>query len=359
MEIKINSRLLKSALESANKAIDNKPSIPALANFLFRGDGNYLTIIGSNAATTIVESIPSTAEGVAVIPTNLLDLVRVLPDEEITLTADIAACKVRWASGESSLPCFNPADYPEISRTEGGVHFSLASDVLASALNHAVPFTSDDELRPIMAGVLFNGRDGKLDVVASDSHTLGLVTVPCESEEPISFVCPASVLNIVRNAKCDTVDIIANNESCELRFGTTTVIARTIIGKFPAYRSVIPTSFSSSLNAKKSVLLDSIKRVLICASKATGCIKLSLGVLGCDISAEDTGFNTAAREVPSEVLYDGADLVIGFKGDYLVRAISAIECENITIKFNGSNKAAILTSEGDPCTMLVMPIKIQ
>lgn len=359
MKITINSRVLKSALESAVKGINPKPTIPSLANFLLEGNGAYLTITGSDSNTTIKETIPCETEGKALIPTNLLELVRTLPEGDITIEAEDNTAKVSWKNGQSTLPTFPVSDYPEIKDYEGE-YLTVKGDILASALAHTIPHTADDDLRPVMGGVLFKAKeDGTIDIVASDSHTLGLYTIKADHKKPFSFVAPSTALKLISNlAKASDVEIASDEASIIFRTGTTTISTRKIVGNFPKYESIIPTKFNSTLTADKTLLLNSIRRVLVCSSKASGHIKLSLGMLENQIEAQDLSMQTSAREIPEGVSYDGADLTIGFKGDYLIRCINAIESGEVKINFNDPRKAAVVTSEEDASTMLIMPVQI-
>lgn len=359
MKLTINSRVLKSALESANKGINPKPNIPTLANFLLEGNGSYLTITGSDGNTTIKETIPCETEGKALLPTNLLELVRTLPEGDITIETEDTTATILWKNGKSTIPAFPVSDYPEIKDYEGE-YLAIKGDTFASALSHTLPHTADDELRPVMAGVFFNAKeDGTIDIVASDSHTLGLYTIKADHKEPFNFVAPANALKLVSAlAKVNDVEIANDDASIYFRIGTTTIQSRKIVGKFPKYESVIPKTFTSTLTAEKALLLNSIKRVSVCANKASGHIKLSLGMLATTIEAQDLSLQTSAREDPEGVTYEGADLAIGFKGEYLVRCISAIESTEVQIKFNDPYKAAVVTSDEDAGTMIIMPIKV-
>ena len=142
------------------------------------------------------------------------------------------------------------------------------------------------------------------------------------------------------------------------RIGATTIVTRKIIGRYPNYASIIPKSFNSQLTAKKSELVSAIKRVLVCANKASGHIKLVLGEFGCSIQSEDISTGTAAKESLDGVAYDGVGLVIGFKGDYLLRCISAIEGNEVIIKFTEAKKAAIVTGNEDTSIALIMPVAL-
>lgn len=354
MKITINSRVLKSALETTAKAIPSKPSIPILANFLFKADGTILTITGSDADITIVSEIPNEAKGEACLPLQLLELVRTLPDDLVTITTAETGCTVEWNNGKSTLPAFGVTDYPEIPSPQDEMDAVIPAEEFGIAMAHAIPCVGTDDLRPIMSGVLFKSGDGVIDIVASDSKILSIYKVATKCRD-FDFVISANALKAVGSGD---VEIYTDDARCFLRTGNTLVIARKIIGKFPNYTAVIPKEFNAKLTAKKKDIIDTVKRVSVCASKASNHIKLSLGVLGCSVEAEDLSFATSAKETPDGLTFDGADLTIGFRGDYIIKGVGAVNSQDIAIHFTDARHAAVITSEDDPCTILLMPVQI-
>ena len=360
MKITINNKVLKSALESANKVINPKASLPITTNFLLRAEGDYLAVIATDTGITIKESVPCLAEGEAVLPVNLLELVRVLPDGDVTIEADSTLAKVAWSNGNSTIPAFDPKDYPDINTNPSSDYIKIDGSSLSSALSHTIPHLDNNELHPQMSGVYFNAKSGSaIELVATDTHTLGLYTIQQGNGSEFDFICPFNSVKLLAGvAKSQDVEFVTDETNIFFRIGATTIVTRKIIGRYPNYASIIPKSFNSQLTAKKSELVSAIKRVLVCANKASGHIKLSLGLLGCFIESEDISTGTAAKESLDGVTYDGADLVIGFKGDYLLRCISAIEGNEVTIKFTEAKKAAIVTGDEDTSIALIMPVAL-
>lgn len=360
MNFIIDSKTLRTALETANKAVKQKSTIPALDNFLIEGDGQTLTITGSDAENTVRVQVPCQAEGSLLFTPSLLELARTLPVGDVSIETDDTTATIKWKKGQSTLPVLPSEDYPEIATLPDDDYLTLDGTRLSEALVHIIPHTANDDLRPIMCGALFNGKeDGTLDIVASDAHTLGLFTIGSQHKEPFNVVIPANALKfVVGAAKDGDVAIACDETNIFFKAGDITVITRQIEGKFPAYNSVIPKNFVSEFVADKAELLSTIKRVLVCASKASGHIKFTLGALGSEIEAQDLTLQTSAREY-LDGEFNGDDITIGFKGEYLIKCINAIESDTIKIKFNGANKAAVVTSEDDPSTALCMPVQIQ
>ena len=360
MKITVNQKVLRQALESAVKAINQKPTVPILSNFLLKGDGETLQIIGSDSNITIIESFPNSAQGSVVVPVNFLELVKNLPEEVVEIETGERIITVSWKNGHSTLPSFEADDYPDITKSDGK-GYSISADKFVSALNHTIPCIADDDLRPVMGGVYFKVKEKNIDVVATDSRVLSKVEIETpENEEQFDFIIPAPALSAVKSAVKggEDIEILHDDTNCVFRVGGTTVISRRILGSFPRYEAVIPKEFNATLKAKKNDLISTLKRILVCASKSSGHIKLSLNMLNNTIEAQDLSFSTAAKESPDNILFEGQDLTIGFKGEYLIKAIQTLESVDVEIKFTDARRAAIITSDSDPCTILLMPVQV-
>ena len=105
-----------------------------------------------------------------------------------------------------------------------------------------------------------------------------------------------------------------------------------------------------------------IRRVSVCANKASNHIKFELNPGSLEITAQDLGFALAAYE-KIDCDYSGAPLSIGFKSSFLVEILSNMTCDNIVIKFADARRAALVVpaeeeAESEKICGIIMPIMI-
>ena len=146
-------------------------------------------------------------------------------------------------------------------------------------------------------------------------------------------------------------------------FGATTMICRLVVGKYPKYRDVIPTGNSNILQIDRQLLLNTVKRVAVCANKASNHIKLTLQEGQLEISAQDLGFALAAYEKIA-CNYAGDSLTIGFKSTFLTEILANMSCNGLVIKFADARRAALILpaeeeAESEKVCGILMPIMIQ
>ena len=352
MKLNVSSSELLKGLMDISKAIPAKSALPILENFLFDLKGNILEVTASDSELTLrteIEVDTTEEEGRIAVPArHIIDLLKELPDQPVSIcTASDSSIECKWTSGNSVLPFF-----PAESLIEG--------------INSTIYATADDEIRPAMNGIFFDFGPESTTLVASDSHKLICYTAKeVKTPEKCSFILhkkPAAVLKSILGKDDGTVEIAFDSSTVLFTFGKTTMVCRLIVGKYPKYRDVIPQNNSSVLKIDRAMFLNTVRRVAVCANKASNHIKLDLKPGQMEITAQDLGFAIAAYE-KINCDYSGDELTIGFKSTFLTEILANMSCETVVMKFADARRAAlIIPSEEDDesgkiCGIL-MPIMV-
>lgn len=372
MKLVISSQELLKGINAVSKAIPAKSSLPILENFLFDLKGNILEITASDSELTLrtrIEVESADADGSIAVPAkHLQDLLKEIPDQPITIrTTKENYFECSWMGGASTLPFFPAEEYPRIGGTdETAEEVSFPAQVMIDGISSTIYATDDDEMRPVMNGILFDMGPAGTTLVASDSRKLiCFTTTEVTTAEQSCFILhkkPAGILRSIVSKDVDNIKISYDSKNAVFTFGNTTAVCRLIVGRYPKYRDVIPQNNSNVLRIDRQQLLNCVKRVSVCANKASNHIKFDLQSNALTVSAQDLGFSIAAYE-KTVCQYDGEDLQIGFKSTFLVDILSNLSCSEVTIKFADARRAALLlpSDEGEQteqiCAIL-MPIQI-
>lgn len=358
MYIKTTKESLLKAVLTAAKAVPQKASAPIMETLLFTAVDGGLSISATDGDIIITVFMECDAEGsVCLSAKTISDLVKVLPDGEVTIDATNKSAKVTWASGHSEIPAFPSEDFPDI-KTSHEVGSALNAKEVNTAIMHALPHVASDMLRPQLTGVHFRPHDGITDVVGTDSHTV--CVYPIQGGIDKAFTISAKSAAIIRDAsaQADTVGVFVSDNKVSFQCGNVVISVVEIVGKFPDYSRVIPVNNTNTLTAGVSSLAQQIKRVAICSNKTSNHIRLDLSPLTSTVSAQDLGFGTSAQETLA-VEYTGEDLAIGFKYDLLLKSICVFDGDKIKISFGDSRHAALVSSDDEPAKCVIMPIAIQ
>ena len=373
MKLTISSTNLLKALMDVSKAIPSKSPLPILENFLFVLKEGVLEITASDSELTLrtrIEAEGAEEDGSIAVPArHMIDLLKELPDVPLSIkTVSDSSFECSWGSGNSALPYFPATDYPEIkSTTEDAITVEFPAESLVEGIQSTVYATADDEIRPAMNGIFFDIDLESTTLVASDSHKLICYTTKdVKASEKASFILhkkPANVLRSIIGKDVENVSISFDSSSAQFSFGATTLICRLVVGKYPKYRDVIPLNNSNILQIDRQLLLNTVKRVAVCANKASNHIKFTLKEGQLEISAQDLGFALAAYE---KVMcnYSGDELTIGFKSTFLTEILANMNCNSLVVKFADARRAALILpaeeeAETEKVCGILMPIMIQ
>lgn len=372
MEFNISSASLLKGIMDVSKAIPAKTALPILENFLFVLNGDILEITASDQELTLrtgVEVQSSIESGSIAVPARqMIDLLKALPDQPISIkTSGEGSFECVWSNGNSSLPYFPAADYPEIKGTgEDAMRATFPAEVLSEGIGSTIYATADDEMRPAMNGIFFDMDTASTTMVASDSHKLICYTSKdIKVGEKSSFILhkkPAAVLRSIIDKESEEVSVAFDSGTVEFRFGHTMMICRLIVGKFPEYRKVIPQNNSNILKIDRAQLLNTVRRVAVCANKASNHIKFDLAPGQIEITAQDLGFALAAYEKLS-CEYNGDNLSIGFKSSFLIEILGNMTCNSLVMKFADARRSALIVpseeeEESEKICGILMPIMV-
>ncbi len=373
MKFIVASGELQKALQIVSGVISSSQSRPILENFLFELDNEILKITASDGETTLITSVgvKSDDSGKIAVPAKMFqEVIKSFGDQPLTFSVKESE------SGEGGLleildekdnyfvALDNAEDYPELPEFDAAQKVTIASGVLADALSNTLFATSNDSLRPVMTGVLFQFSDKETNFVSTDSHRLVVYKrTDVTSEEPVEFIMPKKPLSIFKNilsSSNDDVLIEFNENMAKFTFGENVWICRLIDGKYPNYSAVIPKENPNVLTINRNLLLSSIRRASIFSNKSTNQVRFKLSGNVLHLHAEDTEFaNKADMQIPCN--YNGEDINIGFSSKFLTEMLSVLGADDITLKMSQPNRPGIVEpvdglDENEHILMLSMPV---
>ena len=373
MKFTVSSSELLEGLVSVSKVISSKPTLTILENFLFELDNANLRVTASDGETTLKTCIAIAQvdeAGRTAIPAKLLtDSLKEFPDLPLTFkTVDGGSImEISWASGASKIPCFDAADFPnlpEIGATSDNL--TIAASALLNGINNTIYATAEEELRPVMNGILFDLDTAASTLVASDAHKLICYEFTgATASQKSSFILhkkPAAILKSLLAKVDDNIKVNFDNKNAYFSFGSNMLVCRLIEGIYPAYRTVIPKNNTNRMTIARADLLNVAKRIAVCSNQVSNQIKLKLSFNEVLISAQDLSFSMSAFEtLPCQ--YDGEPMEIGFKASFLLEILNNLPYQNITLELADPCRAALIVSADDAnpeenIKALLMPVMI-
>ena len=372
MKFVVSSSALLGLLQTTNKVISNKNTLPILDYFLFDLKDGVLKITASDLETTLVGALPVESverEGLIAVPVKLmLDSLKEFSEQPLTIEANESTWEivVSWKSGKLTLPGTSGLSYPELPQlNETKQTITLDVDTLLTGINKTIFATADDELRPVMNGVYVNIEPQSVTFVATDAHKLVKYTAENASEMAASFILPKKPANLLRGMlpkEEEDVTIEFDDKNVLFRLKNQVLICRLIEGNYPNYNAVIPANNPNKVFVDRIELLNAIRRVAVCSNQSTNLIKFDIKQGEINLTAQDLDFSVSAQEsLPCD--YEGEDIVIGFKSTFLIEILSNLETQTVLIELADLTRAGVFKPVYDEqpandTLMLLMPMMI-
>lgn len=373
MKFIVSSSELQKALQTVSGVISNSQSRPILENFLFEIEKERLKITASDGETTLITSleVKSDVEGKIAVPAKIFqEFVKTYGDQPLTLSVKDAEdgngklLEILDEKDNFAVALDHAEDYPEIPEFDAAQSVTISAGILSEALNNTLFATSNDSLRPVMTGVLFQFKEDETNFVSTDSHRLVVYKrTDLMNAEPVEFIMPKKPLAIFKSILASSNEEVAiefNENMAKFTFGDNIWICRLIDGKYPNYSAVIPKENPNVLTINRSLLLNSIRRASIMSNKSTNQVRFKLSGNILHLHAEDTEFaNKADMQIPCD--YNGEDINIGFSSKFLTEMLSVLSADDITMKMSQPNRPGIIEpvdglEDQEKLLMLSMPV---
>lgn len=348
MKFTVKRTIFLQELQTVQRAISSKTTIPILTGVKVVVSEEGLTLTGSNADISIETflskedekaqmSIEST--GNIVLQSRFFgEIIRKLPEELFTLEV-LENNQVAITSGKADF-IVNGLDansYPHLPIIDTTNQIKLPVHLLKKIINETGFAVSTQESRPILTGVHFVLENQKLLAVSTDSHRLSQRIIPItQVASEFNIVIPGkSLIELSRSFTSEEEMVEISIMDNQVLFKTKNVYfySRLLEGNYPDTNRLIPTTFETAIEFYVPELLSAIERASLLSHEGpTNIVRLSIN----NEAAILYGNSPEVGRVEEPLSYEnmsGESLEISFNPDYMKDALRAFGDTNITIKF--------------------------
>jgi len=370
-----------SCIQRTQNIVEKKTTMPILGNVLLgASEDTGLKISATDLEVGIVQSCHAKVEAkgnCTVGARKLFEVVRELPDKEITLLAADNVLEVLSEPSIFHLRALPAEDFPTLPKFESSDFMNIPSAVLKDMVRKTIASVSTDETRYNLNGVLtqLDERRGKsiLRMVSTDGHRLSL----CERELSEKTILPdlmskdkhsldrrdvilprkgvVEIGKLVDDGE-GGIDFGIDKANVMIRKADISIIMRLIEGNFPDYRSVIPTQKGVIVTISAQPLVESLRRMSILAAERSKGVQFSFKNGQLTLSSNNPDFGDAQDTVP--VSYEGEETRIGFNARYLLDMLQLVEGD-VSLELCGELRPCVVRAKEDPDFLYVlMPMRI-
>jgi len=354
---------LSQKLAVVARAVSTRASVQILSGVLLRAESGRLHLAATDMELSLRASLEAQVEGdgAVVMPGRLLvDLVRLLPESEVTIEhrAEESVVHVTSGSSTSTLHTYAAEDFPRLPDLDTAGTFTVDREALLDTVSRVARSASRDESRPVLTGILVRFESGKLVMAATDSYRLSVKETELTGEAPeLEAIIPARALSeLGRIAQSgDTIELGVHENQAVFVADDVWLTTRRIDGQFPNYRQLLPETFEHELTLPRNEVLDVVRRVGIMVQRTSPIqLRFAEGELTVFARTQDVG--EAKESLP--VQFAGDPLEIGFNAEFLREGIESISADEIELKLISPLRPAVIEGGEDDPTYLIMPIRL-
>src|SRR5438067_9845115 len=345
------------------RAVSTRASVQILSGVLLRAEGGRLHLAATDMELSLRSSLDAQVggDGFVVVPGRLLvDLVRLLPESEVTIEhrADESVVHVTSGPSTSTLHTYAAEDFPRLPVLDTVGTFTVDRAVLLETVARVARSASRDESRPVLTGILVRFEQGKLVMAATDSYRLSVKETPLAGDAPeLEAIIPARALGeLGRIAQSgDTVELGVHENQVVFAADDVWLTTRRIDGQFPNYKQLLPETFEHDVTLPRAELLDVVRRVGVMVQRTSPIqLRFAEGELTVFARTQDVG--EAKESLP--VQFAGDPLEIGFNAEFLREGIESVTMEELHLRLISPLRPGLISAEGDDFWYLIMPIRL-
>ncbi|TML96239.1 MAG: DNA polymerase III subunit beta [Actinobacteria bacterium] len=345
------------------RAVSTRASVQILSGVLLRAEGSRLHLAATDMELSLRSSVDAQidGDGSIVVPGRLLvELVRLLPESEVTIEhrAEESVVHVTSGSSTSTLHTYAAEDFPRLPDLDAVGTFTVDRVSLLDTVSRVARSASRDESRPVLTGILVRFEAGKLVMAAPDSYRSSVKETELGGDVPeLEAIIPARALaELSRIAQAgDAVELGVHDNQVVFAADDVWLTTRRIDGQFPNYKQLLPETFEYDVTLPRNEVLDVVRRVGIMVQR-TSPIQLRFAEGELTVFARTQDIGEAKESLP--VQFSGEPLEIGFNAEFLREGIESIGEDEIKLRLISPLRPAVIEGGEDDPTYLIMPIRL-
>ena len=366
MQIKINSAEFKDCLESVEKILPTRSTMPVINNIYFDTSPGSLIIAATNLEMYIRVSMNYNGEesGTILLPPKIVDIMRYFPTPEVTINVDWDNKRIEILGGQAQFHLFgsDPEDFPTSFGQENvsGQTIEIEQGLLKKMLRMVVFAASTEETRPAFNGMLIALEGGTLTFTASDTYRLAVKKTFNEEWDGKEFrlLVPARTLREFLRIANDSqlpVKLKFDKSILSFEFGDVYFATRLLEEKYPDVSGVIPKEYKTRIIVDRKLLEETVARANLLAEGKNQAIHFAIKEEELQIKA--SGQEGRMEEIlPVEREGDLLELFVNSR--YILDLIKQLDEEKVSIDFHGDGGPLIFRMPGrQDYLYLALPIK--
>ena len=348
MKLRVAREDLADAVAWVAKSLPSRPPVPVLGGILLELTGDTLVVAGFDyeVSTRAEVAVDNTGDDDRVLVSGrlLAEITRSLPAKPVDISTDGSRVTIAGGSAKFTLPTMPVDDYPPLPDMPDASGTVEAAAFAEAVVQTAVAAGRDDTL-PMLTGVRVEIEGDRLTLAATDRFRLAvreLSWIPDKAEFSTAVLVPARTLADAARTLAGaggTVVVGLGDGLLGLQAGGRRTTVRLLDVEFVKYRSLLPTSHTTTVDVPVGEFGEAIKRVALVTDRGHHLrMQITDGLLTLTAGGDDEGRAEEALQVEA----DGAELLIAFNPTYLLDGLGVVRSDTVRLAFTTPSRPALV-----------------
>jgi len=351
-------------------------NLPILQNVLLKAEGGTISLATTNLEMAIGCFVRGKVEdaGEITIPSKLFfDYVSLLPNENVNIQIEGSSISVSCGNFKTRINGLPASDFPLVPVVKSDRTYQIPVETFRYLISQVLFAVATNEARPELTGISFqmekNGIETKLICAATDSYRLAEVTINLASEtQGEQVIIPAKTLGEVHRILAvfkDEVDVPSHvvmnlsDGQVVFRYGSVELISRTIEGKYPDYRQIIPKQFQTQAVLDREDFMKAVKTASLFSKNGLFDINLEFSSQDGQVSVRSVDATRGENITicPGEISGQTNAVAVNYR--YLLDGLNAMNTDKIIFQMIDAGNPCVIQPKSEISSELyiVMPIK--
>lgn len=354
---------LLAGVNTVSKAVPNKTTMSILECILVDATRGEITLTANDMELGIETTIDGEIidKGLIALDAKVfLDIVRKLPDSDITIETDSSyKTTITCQKAKFNIIGKSGEDFSYLPMIEREDSIIISQFTLKEIVRQTIFSISDNDNNKLMTGELFDINGNELKVVSLDGHRISIRKIELrESYDAKKVVVPGKTLNEVSkilpgDAQSD-VSIFFTPKHIVFEFDRTTVVSRLIEGEYFRIDQMLSSDYETRVKINKRELLDCIDRATLLVKEGDK-KPIIINITDGDMELKINSILGSMNE-DIEIEKHGKDLMIGFNPKFLIDALRVIDDEEVELYMVNPKAPCFIKNAEESYIYLILPV---
>jgi DNA polymerase-3 subunit beta len=339
LEVTVGRAALVAELQLCLSIVERRQVIPILANVLLTASEDALSVAATDLEITLKTSCAArvtSAGRVCVNVQSLVEIVRSMPDAEVTIVAeDNQHIRIQSGTAKFKIPGLDGGDFPMLPEV-GEADCVIALDSLNTLVKSVIFAASEERSRFMLAGAVFRSTAKKrLETFSTDGHRLAIASAPMISGKVDPILIPTKAArSILKLDGATDAHFGISDDHLFIGAGRRTLIIRRVDSHIPDPYSVLPKDLESHAIIDRDRLLQTVRRIALIA-RGDSELRFTFTKGRLTVSSTNPDRGEASETIPVD--YAGRDIEIGLEGSYIAQMLENDRATSLQVDLKDNN----------------------